>query len=125
MGDRSALEAKGAFAREDNNGENALSNASLLEEERPQRIDAATLRPLLAKYNRSASSEDAWGRPFVLERMHEGQQGYIIISLGRDGRRGDCCKKWTDNLDDDAVLSEDGWLQVWYPKPVPYFPWLG
>jgi hypothetical protein len=39
---------------------------------------------------------------------------YRVISLGRDGRRGTCCKRWVHgDWDADAILSERSWLQVW------------
>lgn len=90
----------------------------VLEAEQPDGVDPESLRPLLAKYNRLECLEDAWGRAFVIERTAQSkkEQRYRIISLGRDGQRGKCCKKWVESWDEDAVLSGNEWLQVWYPK---------
>jgi hypothetical protein len=94
-----------------------LALMGVLEAEEPQKLDPETLRPLLEKYNRLECLEDAWGTPFVIERSQtNGHSQYTIISLGRDGRRGSCCKKWVGSWDDDGVLSGKEWLQVWNPK---------
>jgi hypothetical protein len=90
----------------------------VLDVEQPRHLDPYSLRQILAKYNRLDCQKDAWGRPFLIE--HHEQAGdrvrYVVVSLGRDGKRGGCCKKWVANWDDDAVLSGNEWLQVWYPK---------
>jgi hypothetical protein len=107
---RNPLRAKTTEAR-------MLALMGVLEAEEPQKLDPETLRPLLEKYNRLECLEDAWGTPFVIERSQENQHSqYTIISLGRDGRRGTCCKKWVEDWDDDGVLSGKQWLQVWNPK---------
>jgi hypothetical protein len=96
-----------------------LALMSVLDAERPQRLSPQSLRALLLKYNRLECLEDAWGTSFVIERSQNDRTPfYTIISLGRDRRRGECCKKWVENWDADAVLSHNGWLQVWYPEAV-------
>jgi hypothetical protein len=91
----------------------------VLDTEQPMRFDDNSLRPILAKYNRLDCLRDGWERPFVIERKKEaGQIRYTIISLGRDGLRGACCRKWVADWDNDAVLAGKEWLQVWYPAAV-------
>ena len=86
----------------------------VLDTEKPAAVAGPSdLRPLLEKYNRTECLEDAWGKPFVIEK--EGN-GYRVISLGRDGQRGSCCQGRVADWDSDAVLLGDEWLQVWYPK---------
>ena len=90
---------------------------NVLDAEQPDHVDPESLKPLLAKYNRSECLTDAWGRAFLIERKGSEAGGrYEVTSLGRDGIRGSCCKSWTANWDDDAVLLGDQWLQVWHPK---------
>lgn len=87
----------------------------VLETERPAAVTGPSdLRPLLEKYNRTECLEDAWGRPFVVEVERGGT--YRVLSYGRDGRRGSCCRGRVADWDSDAVLLGDEWLQVWYPK---------
>ncbi len=91
----------------------------VLDAEKPMTLDLQRLRPLAAKYNRLDCLKDGWGRPFVIERgAQDRASGYTIISLGREGRRGSCCKKWVGSWDENAVLSGSQWLQVWDPKAV-------
>jgi hypothetical protein len=88
---------------------------------KPDRVDTASLRSLLlAKGGFVDRLEDGWGRPLVIEHVfRDGRPRYTIISLGRDGRRGPCCKQATYSWDDDAVLSGDQWLQVWASLKMP------
>jgi hypothetical protein len=85
----------------------------------PERPDGESFRRVLAKDGRLDSLKDGWSRSLVIERtVKGGRSHYTIISLGRDGRRGPCCKPFVHNWDDDAVLSGDvlsgnRWLQVW------------
>ncbi len=83
----------------------------VLEDEQPTRTDAKSIRRLLEKERRPELAEDDWGTGFVVERNSQGK--YVIISLGRDRRRGSCCTKWVSSWDEDAVLSGNEWLQVW------------
>jgi hypothetical protein len=89
----------------------------VLETEKPAVTSISSLRPLAARYNRSECLEDAWGRPFVIERNERAQPGepsYTIISLGSDGARSGCCEGRVADLTLDAVLRGKEWLQVWY-----------
>ncbi len=85
----------------------------------PERPDGESFRRVLAKEGRLDALKDGWSRPLVIERtVNDGRSHYTIISLGRDGRRGPCCKPNVYSWDDDAVLSGDElsgnkWLQVW------------
>lgn len=90
----------------------------VLEAEKPTRLDADSLLPLLPKTYGSESLIDAWGHPLLIQSSsHDGRiKKYKIISVGRDGRRGGCCRKWVADWDDDAVLLGNEWLQVWHPK---------
>lgn len=90
----------------------------VLQAERPVDVTGPSVRPLLEKYNRTECLEDAWGRPFVIEREASGAGApvYRVLSYGRDGRRGPCCQHWVADWDSDAVLRGDEWLQVWYPE---------
>jgi hypothetical protein len=96
----------------------ALMN--VLDVYRPDKIDPESLRPLLAKHGGADLLKDGWSRPLVVERtVKDGRPLYTITSLGRDGRRGPCCKPVVFNWDDDAVLAGDKWLQVWSSRGVP------
>jgi hypothetical protein len=85
----------------------------------PGRPNGESFRRILAKEGRLDSLNDGWHRPLVIERtVRNGRSYYTITSLGRDGRRGPCCKPFVHSWDDDAVLSGDvlsgnTWLQVW------------
>jgi len=90
----------------------------------PERPDGESFRRILAKEGRLDSLKDGWSRPLVIERtIKDGRSHYTVISLGRDGRRGSCCKPFVHSWDDDAVLSGDElagntWLQVWSAPPL-------
>jgi hypothetical protein len=93
-----------------------LQLMSVLEAEQPQRLDAESLRPLLEKYHRSECLTDDWDRPFLITlQQRGGKPFYTITSLGRDGRRGPCCRARVESWDDDAVLAGPDWVQVWNP----------
>lgn len=80
----------------------------------PDRVDTASIRSLLARVGRLDLLKDGWNRPLVIEHVFKDERPrYKIISLGRDGQRGPCCRQVVYNWDDDAVLSGDEWLQVW------------
>lgn len=91
---------------------------TLLKAEQPDKLDADSLTLILQKYNRSPISlKDGWGRPLIVERRtdHTGKSKYLVISLGRDGKRGACCQRRVPgDWDADAVLLDDEWLQVWW-----------
>lgn len=91
----------------------------ILNAEQPERVDPDSLRPLLAKNDRLDCREDGWGNLLLIERrIQAGREPlYVIVSLGRDGRRGTCCQKWVDDWNDDAVLAGKDWLQVWVNNP--------
>lgn len=57
--------------------------------------------------------EDGWGRRFEIEAAPGSDPPFLLRSLGRDGKRGECCRVVTENWDDDAVLEGDRWLQAW------------
>jgi hypothetical protein len=91
----------------------------VLDAEEPRDLGLRHLRPLAAKYNRLDCLKDGWGRSFVIERGAQSRTSrYSIISLGREGRRGSCCKKWVASWDENVVLSGSQWLQVWNPRAV-------
>lgn len=78
---------------------------------------ASTLQEVLRDCGHQGVScvpEDAWGHPFVVEVVIEGPERLCrVVSTGRDGVRGSCCKKsvgW--RWDEDAVLEAE-WLQSW------------
>jgi len=85
----------------------------------PERPEGDAFRSLLAKERKLDALKDGWSRPLVIERtVKDGRPHYTVISLGRDGRRGPCCKPRVYDWDDDVVLSGDAvsgdrWLQVW------------
>lgn len=90
--------------------------AGVLMAEEPEKLDQASLRPIARKYHRSECLIDGWGRPFLIQRQDDPGSGsrYLIISVGRDGKRGTCCRRWTQgDWDADAVLLGNSWLQVW------------
>lgn len=87
-----------------------LDLMQVLEVEQPSTLDPEHLRSLAVKYNRLGDLNDAWGRPLLIERS---DTTYTIISLGRSGRRGTCCRKFVASWDENAVLSGSTWLQVW------------
>jgi hypothetical protein len=95
---------------------------SILLAERPRDFDPESLAPLFAKYDREDCVRDGWGRPFVIEvsGIRGSDTAFRVISLGRDGKRGPCCKAFVDDWDDDAVLEGDVWVQRWsFGRTVP------
>jgi hypothetical protein len=88
----------------------------ILDNEQPLSVDSESLRKIVERNKHGDLLKDAWGSDLVIERdVHETGR-YTIISLGRDRRRGICCRRWVSDWDDDAVLSGDEWLQVWKPE---------
>lgn len=90
---------------------------SVLHSEKPDGIEIASLRPLLAKYNRQEVELDGWHNPLVIELQvspGDGSKHYRLISLGRDGKRGGCCTRSVrGDWNADAVLFDGHWLQAW------------
>jgi len=82
----------------------------------PERLDPESLYSFLDRVGRKEYARDGWGHPLTVERIkgEDGASHYRIVSLGRDGKTGSCCHRWTyDDWDADAVLLDDAWLQVW------------
>lgn len=90
---------------------------SLLQLERPAVVDVQYLRNMLAKHGVSPLYLlDGWNRPLVVEVLtdEDGVQIYRVISLGRNGRLDTCCRRFLkQDWDEDAVIENDTWLQVW------------
>jgi hypothetical protein len=68
-----------------------------------------------ARIGVSCVDKDAWGHRYVVEtRPSTGAaQRCVVISLGRDGARGPCCRGsmgW--HWDEDAARGKE-WLQSW------------
>ena len=85
----------------------------LLRELLPDETSGEVLRQICSKAGAEWLAKDAWGRPFLVERSSAAENSYRVTSLGRDGKRGDCCKRIVRDLDQDAVLEGDQWLQAW------------
>jgi len=94
----------------------------LLDAEGPVRLDSESIRSLLVRNKRLEWLTDGWGGTLLVQRNEREKGRYVVISLGRDGRRGSCCKRWVSNWDDDAVLSGDEWVQVWRMNPKAPIP---
>ena len=61
-------------------------------------------------------TRDGWGRDILIETRADskGNQHYTLRSLGRDGKKSDCCKRQVrGEWDMDALWVDDRWLQVW------------
>lgn len=88
---------------------------SLLLLEKPRSVNEAYVRRLLVARGQEEYLLDGWRRPIQAEVEFDakGQPRYRIISLGRDGDRGTCCRRFVDDWDADAVLMDQDWLQVW------------
>jgi len=91
--------------------------AALLTHEKPENIGPPHLRQLLARYAVSPTYLlDGWERPLLVERVKgvDGVQHYRVTSLGRDGQRGGCCRRFLDFAwAEDAVIEDEVWLQAW------------
>jgi hypothetical protein len=89
---------------------------SLLLLSQPRFVDEAYVRHLLAGRGQERYLFDGWQHPIQVEVEvdREGQPYYRVVSLGRDGRRGACCRRFAGfDWDADAVLMNQEWLQVW------------
>jgi hypothetical protein len=89
----------------------------LLDAEGPVRVDPESIRSLLVRKKRLEWLTDGWGGTLLVQRNEREKGRYVVTSLGRDGRRGSCCKRWVNDWNDDAVLSGDEWVQVWEMNP--------
>ena len=85
----------------------------LIQAESPPAVNSVTVASILEKYHRPQEwAKDRWSNPLLFER--DSRTGkLVVISLGRDGKRGGCCQRWVTSLDDDAVYSGESWLQLW------------
>jgi hypothetical protein len=89
---------------------------SLLLLDKPKFADGAYVSRLLAARGQDDYILDGWKHPIQVEVETDsrGQPRYRVISLGRDGRRGPCCQRFTGfDWDADAILVDQDWLQVW------------
>lgn len=85
-----------------------------LDAENPPDLKRSTLEAILRPYRHEHCVEDAWGHPLLFEReVTDGRPVFTIVSVGRDGARGPCCRSLVEDWNEDAVLREDRWLQVW------------
>jgi hypothetical protein len=93
------------------------SISSLLQLERPPKVDAHYLSQMLAKYGVGKSYLlDGWNRPLMVQIIpgRDGMRHYRVISLGRDGRLGTCCRRFLEqDWDEDAVIEDGAWKQAW------------
>lgn len=89
--------------------------ADLLRAIEPEGIERAGLERLNTNARREPSSlEDGWGNPLLVERTNSEPPRFRVISLGRDGKKGDCCQRWVHGQwDEDAILEGKDWKQVW------------
>jgi hypothetical protein len=85
----------------------------------PKDLTPAALASLLESVGRSECKTDGWGSAFLIERIPSRNQEiiYRITSLGKDLKRGGCCRRWTDSFEEDAVLESTpegmAWRQQW------------
>ena len=87
----------------------------ILLQNHPGPCDSECLRGLAEAHGKSGSLKDAWGSDLLIH-MTTGPSSppsYEVRSLGRDGLKGGCCTRWVDDLDEDAVIRDDTWLQLW------------
>jgi hypothetical protein len=84
----------------------------------PRSTSRSALEEILRDEGRQLSLADEWGHDFVIEVVSPTKEisEYRIISVGRDGRRGSCCVKFTMSLDDDAVMENGHLVQNWHAK---------
>jgi hypothetical protein len=86
---------------------------SALAVEQPYFVNADVLRTVGDKHGFVRCHEDAWGHPFEVEYAPGVDPPYRITSLGRDGKRGSCCRYLVEDVNEDAVRQGNEWLQVW------------
>lgn len=83
----------------------------VIEAAAPVQLDENAAQEAVARYGQEYMLTDGWGHPLIVER---GRSGYVIISLGRDGVRGRCCRGSVEReWDADAVLEGRSWRQIW------------
>ncbi|HEY0781756.1 MAG TPA: hypothetical protein VGE98_04815 [Thermoanaerobaculia bacterium] len=90
--------------------------AIVLSSEQTSDIDPASLRALSAKRGYPDYTRDGWGRDIGIEIATDakGEKHYTLRSLGRDGKRGGCCAgRLKGRWDEDAVLADGEWAQMW------------
>ncbi len=91
-----------------------MGHIILFLEEQDGLCNSDCLRPILEKHDRLDLLTDRWGHPFQITWEGEPENPtYSVRSLGKDGKKGDCCVRWVDDFADDAVLRGHTWLQVW------------
>lgn len=86
---------------------------SALAVEQPYFVNTDVLRTVGDKHGFVRCHADAWGNPFEVEYAPGADPPYRIISLGRDGKRGSCCRYLVEDVNEDAVRQGQEWLQVW------------
>ncbi len=85
----------------------------LTQAESPPEVNSLAVASTLKKYRRpQESANDRWSHALLFKRESKTGQ-LVVISLGQDGKRGDCCQRWVTCLDYDAVYSGQSWLQLW------------
>ena len=91
------------------------SLASALNAYEPDSTDAVALRRLIEESEAPLLLKDAWGSDFVVQRIENagGDVSYSVRSLGRDGKEGSCCQRWVTGWDEDALIVDSEWVQVW------------
>lgn len=59
--------------------------------------------------------QDAWGNAIIVEKLDNKEKlQFRLVSLGRDGKLGNCCKRFIgSDWDADAVRQNEEWLQNW------------
>ena len=77
-----------------------------------QPCDLDCLRGLAEAWNRADSLTDAWGSDLIFEAQSD-PISYTLRSLGKDRKIGKCCIYRAQTFNDDAVLQDGVWLQVW------------
>ena len=82
----------------------------------PADTSIASLSELARREHYGVDFRDDWGHDLAISAASgpNGRYIYTIRSFGRDGQPGPCCNgvlrgQW----DQDAVLSDGKWLQVW------------
>ncbi len=90
--------------------------ATILRYEKPDSVEPEVLDRLMKKYDKDGYVLDGWRRRIDVKLIatEENVTLYQLTSNGRDGKRGSCCVKFTnDDWDADAVLLDGDWLQIW------------
>lgn len=94
--------------------ETRMREVVIMLQNHPGACDLPCLHDLARSYDRLESLRDAWGTELEIELAFEGiELRYRVRSLGKDRKRGYCCKRWVTSLEEDAVLENNTWLQAW------------